>query len=912
METNGADYGVVYTNNNGVTAGLITMTNTAPVKTVPDTVVVDYGLPVDIHVLVNDTFGTKGTLIGIGAVPASTEMTDELQGGFGSTYTGLFGKAEISGDAVIYTPSDMQMSDKEIFAYAVKYTNGDSIQYFYDTVTVVPATTIYYEDSFVFLDGSWETAGQTQSAHQSEDRPGGFEFPDYDADNVYGYDGAYDTCTTYSLGSAVKTTVSSNTYAQSGSWPTAQFTFSGTGFDLISLTSNQTGFITCRVYEGTTTDKVYKSWVVDTYYGYTRTTDEENPWVKYTWTYYADKDHWSVVKEAVPEKGDDETAELPTNPQDGAVYVQYRENYIWTPAAGTQNSLYQIPVIKSPELPYGTYTVVVTPTYIPFFDHTGAGSYDFYLDAVRVYNPAQDLEDYYVLDGEGWPQYIELRKQLLGKDTSGNAEAYVNGVCFIDGVGDGDVSEYESYGPNNEIYLNSRQAVAFAIESNGASIASVQVGIKTFEQTGALTASCVDAEGNTLASGELQIGTNTDMYYSLTNLNGASCLQWQDSGTVSQAIVLTNTGDTPITLTVLKITYQSQPAAQAELCMNLELMQAAGEAVVQRLAAIHAKCYHRFTYAATTVPTETAEGVLTGTCADCGSIEALAMPVLTDTRYTSEITSEPTCTTAGVRTYTDSGYDVSFTVELPALGHDLVMEAAVAATCTQTGLTEGAHCTRCAYCVEQTVTGALGHHFICDSCTRCDEKRVCPSDGYLDISDKTDWAHEGIDFAIERGLMNGVDANLFAPEETMDRGMFVTVLWRLEGMPAAAENATFSDVPADAWYSEAVAWAQSKGIVNGIGGSRFDPTGKVTREQAATILYRYAGAQNVGGDLSRFADSGEVSPWAAEAVCWAEKHGILRGSDEGDDLLLMPAAALTRAQAAAMLMRYCNVTEGAE
>ena len=525
VETNGADYGVTYTNNDGVTAGLITMTNTAPVKTVPDTVVVDYGLPVDIHVLANDTFGTKGTLVGIGAVPASTEMTDELQSGFGSTYTGLFGKAELSGGAVIYTPADMQMSDKEVFAYAVKYTNGDTVCYYYDTVTVVPATTIYYEDSFIALDGGWETAGQTQSAHQSEDRPGGFEFPDYDTDNVYGYDGAYDTCTTYSLGSAMKVTVSSGTYAQNRSWPTARFTFSGTGFDLVSLTSNQTGFITCRVYEGTTTDTLYKSWVVDTYYGYERTIDAENPWVKYTWTYNGER--WSAVKECVAEKGDDETSELPTNPQAGDVYVQYKENYVWTPATGADNSLYQIPVIKSPELPYGTYTVVVTPTYIPFFDHTGAGSYDFYLDAVRVYNPAQNLDDYYVLDGEGWPQYIELRKQLLGKDESDNAIAYVNGVSFIDGVSNGTVADYENYGPNNEIYLNSRQAVAFAIESNGASIASVQVGLKTFGQTGTLTASCVDAEGNTLATGDLQIATHTDMYYSLTNRRR---LQWYRCG----------------------------------------------------------------------------------------------------------------------------------------------------------------------------------------------------------------------------------------------------------------------------------------------------------------------------------------------------------------------------------------------
>ena len=146
----------------------------------------------------------------------------------------------------------------------------------------------------------------------------------------------------------------------------------------------------------------------------------------------------------------------------------------------------------------------------------------------------------------------------------------------------------------------------------------------------------------------------------------------------------------------------------------------------------------------------------------------------------------------------------------------------------------------------------------------------------------------------------------------MDRAMLVTVLWRLEGMPAAAQNASFSDVPAGTWYSEAVAWAQSEGIVKGIEESRFDPTGEITREQMATILYRHALSKQLPterGDLTRFADSGEVSAWAEEAVSWAEAAGILKGLAEGDRLLLQPAASLTRAQAAAMLMRYCNATE---
>lgn len=455
-------------------------------------------------------------------------------------------------------------------------------------------------------------------------------------------------------------------------------------------------------------------------------------------------------------------------------------------------------------------------------------------------------------------------------------------------------------------------------------IASVQVGIKTFEQTGALTASCVDAEGSTLASGELQISTHTDMYYSLTNLNGVSCLQWQDGGTVSQAIVLTNTGSTPITLTTLKITYQSRPSTEAELCMNLDLMQAASESVTQKLASLQARCYHRFSYAVSTAPTETEAGVLTGTCADCGETVTLAMPVLSDSRYTSAITKEPTCTEAGIRTYTDAEYNVSFDVELPALWHELVTDAAVAATCTQSGLTEGYHCTRCDYREEQSVIDATGHSFVDGKCVLCGEKQqqaeealptVCPSEIFTDVPAEGHWAHEGIDFVVGQGLMKGVGNGLFAPDGTMDRAMLVTVLWRLAGMPEASSEADFTDVPSDTWYTAAVAWAREAEIVYGVGGNCFDPTCEVTREQTAVILYRYALSKQMtaqSGDLSRFADGSEVSTWAEEAVSWAEAAGILRGADENGRLLLQPKNAITRAEAAAMLTRYCKAMEEAE
>ena len=138
----------------------------------------------------------------------------------------------------------------------------------------------------------------------------------------------------------------------------------------------------------------------------------------------------------------------------------------------------------------------------------------------------------------------------------------------------------------------------------------------------------------------------------------------------------------------------------------------------------------------------------------------------------------------------------------------------------------------------------------------------------------------------------------------MNRAMLVTVLWRYEGKPTGAKN-TFSDVPADEWYTDAVAWAAENGIVNGIGDGKFDPLGKITREQLATILYRYTENRGITdtskhGDLSGFSDEKQISAYATDAVAWAVGEGLILGS-EG---MLLPQGNATRAQVATILMRY--------
>lgn len=535
------------------TAHYITVANAAA----DEVVVVDFGLPVDVTVESSDNaelYGlcTATTAKWVTSAPSKT-----------TTLSGTYGSASISNGKICYTPGNMQMNGVDKIGYIIKYTKEGKTYYYYGTLTVVPATTIYYEDSFVLFSGAWAPDKSTINGSQGEDHTGEYEELPYDANFIYGYDDAYITSTTHSMGSAQKVHV---TAANSSAWPTASFTFTGTGFDVVSVTSNTTGFITCQVYQGTQTSTVYKSWVVDTYYGYTRTLDSTNPWIKYTWTY--DGTRWSGVKELVTRKGSDASSSVPTNPGKGTTYIRYEENYVWEPATGSGNPLYQIPVIKSPELTYGTYTVVITPTYIPFFDHTGDDGYDFYMDAVRVYAPAQNMESYYLLDGEAYPQYVELRQTLL-TDTNDN----VDGISLIDGVTGGSLEEYEAYGPNNEIYLNSKHAVAFSI-SNAKNIANVHVGAKIFDKTATLHYAILNGS-TTKASGDITVSSHTDLYYSISKdyipANG-------------DIVVLTNTGSSVLTLTNLKITYTSQPTTDATLTINAAQTKSAGVYVSTKLA----------------------------------------------------------------------------------------------------------------------------------------------------------------------------------------------------------------------------------------------------------------------------------------------------------------------------------------
>ncbi len=330
------------------------------------------------------------------------------------------------------------------------------------TIRIIPATSVYYEDSFAkFTDGSyngvtiaWEDAGTKpqETPNQALEALG-------DKKNVYGYDDAYKNSTMFSMGSARKVTVTSDMAKTGVVWPTAQFTFKGTGFDIISLTDNTSGAIFVFVYKGTDTSANgtrVKSHIVDNYYGYKQ--DENGNWV-------VDKEN--------------------------------------------NNALYQIPVMRIRGLDYGEYTAVVKVFYDNAFDHTATGnSYSFWLDAVRVYDPmgkSENTGETYGQDGEAYPQYIKLRSELikLGSNAAG--------ALFIDGKDNASISEYANYGPNNEVYLAEGQAITFKLESTDLSkIETVQIGAKSPNSNGTKNANMV------IGSITQNLNTATEMYYDIT------------------------------------------------------------------------------------------------------------------------------------------------------------------------------------------------------------------------------------------------------------------------------------------------------------------------------------------------------------------------------------------------------------
>ena len=386
------------------------------------TFVVDFGLPVQIPF---SDFGITNVSEFTVSFDEKDPKVTKRQGNYGN------GEIDMVNRIVTYTLTKTLDAKVAVPIYVTDTQGKKLVQ----NVYIIPASNVYYEDSLatftggtgVAKDAQWSIVGNDGKETKEGTAPTQ-ELEQLGSSGVYGYDKAYKDSSMLSMGTAHKVTVTANMAntdawkAQPASaWPTAQFTFKGTGFDIISLTNNKSGAIFVDVYKGSKAegDRV-RSYVVNNYYGYTY----------------------------------DETSKT------------------WITTSG-DNALYQIPVMKITDLDHGTYTAVVTVFYDGLFNQTGKSEYSFWLDAIRVYNPMGKDYDY-TADNEGYPQYIKLRDELAKTaDTSGEKK-----VVFIDGAASATIAQYANYGPNNEVYLAQGQAISFKLIGNTNEIASIQIGAK--------------------------------------------------------------------------------------------------------------------------------------------------------------------------------------------------------------------------------------------------------------------------------------------------------------------------------------------------------------------------------------------------------------------------------------------------
>ena len=188
----------------------------------------------------------------------------------------------------------------------------------------------------------------------------------------------------------------------------------------------------------------------------------------------------------------------------------------------------------------------------------------------------------------------------------------------------------------------------------------------------------------------------------------------------------------------------------------------------------------------------------------------------------------------------------------------------------------------------------------------CAGGKDCPAYGFKDL-DLSLWYHDGIHFCVESGIMNGMSATEFNPDGTTTRAMIVTALWRMIGSPVVESTCNFKDVPANAWYAKAIAWAEENNIVNGISATEFDPETPITREQLATIFYRFAAYKGifstVRADLSGYSDADQIHSWAEKGMQWAVGTGLVNGKTA---TTLDPTGNARRCEIATMIYRFCQ------
>ena len=320
---------------------------------------------------------------------------------------------------------------------------------------------------------------------------------------------------------------------------------------------------------------------------------------------------------------------------------------------------------------------------------------------------------------------------------------------------------------------------------------------------------------------------------------------------------------------------------------------------------------HTFVFTKNVAPSCTEAGYDLYTCRDCGASEQRNVkPALGHKWDNGTVTAEPTETDPGTMTYTCTVCGQTKTEVIPATGPHTHVWGEGTVTVAPTETTPGVRTYTCTVCgkTRTEIIPATGSAV-------CPGGAACPSFRFRDVPAPSNWAHEGIDYCVRHGLMSGFDATTFSPDTVSTRAQIVMILYNLSGDTTDYSKyyVPFTDVRPGTWYYNAVAWGYDKDIVSGMTPTTFAPDGLITREQMAVLLYgyteKYAPAYLGGAaSLNGFPDAASVSNWAYAAMSWAVGNGLISGIASNGADYLAPIGGATRAQIAAIMMRYCRLT----
>lgn len=785
-----------------------------------------------------------------------------------------------------FTPKTTNFSSVEDVPYTIKL--AESVYSTAKTITanvkVMPANNVLYEETAItFTSTGWEDeAGGT--SHKQE-----VNNTSEDAAHLHGFDQNYaDSTNVYSNGSAKVATVSTTNRTK-----TANFTFTGTGFDLISQVSKDSGVIIAKVY----------------------------------------------------------------NSKNVKVATYVADNYFQSA------SYYQIPAIAYRTDTYGTYTVELTAYYHAAFDHCGiadkaeaarilgmkeedfilvqasdliqganpkatrapeakAGQYNVYIDAVRIYqplgaNPTDPVaRKAYQDDGETNSVFQNVSKILKSAD-SWNGGVY-GGAIFLGGnsenagiddeygsggfyLNTGGTMKYEEVGGKkylldptkvNDQGKNERiKFKGFDVYFKDRDVDEVDESVTTKysfyyydtekSKEVKLIPSQVSSLGIILYADKYEaVGPENEVY-----LSAGQGIGFNTNGSNLQITVKSPDGKTNTLEAYKDGTWHpvaKNVKSRTEMYYSLNNYVGNDGLVVIRCA----EGSESFLSVCNVKGVVTGEGsqslvsidpetVYNAVMAFRGGLELPPDPLEPQPTEPTEPSTDPTDPTEPT---TEPVEPTTEPVEPTTEPVEPTTEPVEPTTETTEPTTEPQP--------EQP----------------CDGGKDCPA-GKFDDLDNTLWYHQGVDFALNQGLMNGVGDGKFDPDGALTRAMLVTILYRREGEPSveALEN-PFTDVPEGLWYTDAVIWAASEGIVRGVTETGFEPDANITREQIAVILYRYDGEKKSDGTLDAFADQATVSAYAVEALKWAVAEGIINGMDGN----LEPLSDATRAQVAKILYCYWN------